>query len=145
MALDFYPYQPGQVLTADDLNALVAAIQDGSIFTTVSFVSSMVTTLDARVTTLEDQIPELQAKLGVLFKKKQISLTTGQSIIGLDNVPMIDSEIIALNGVVLAKTGTPIGFVGDYVISGSTVTLATELALQIINGDRLVITYAYNV
>lgn len=72
-------------------------------------------------------------------------MTAGQPFIGLAHAPILDSEIISIGGQVLAKTGVPFGFVGDYTISGSTLTFNPELASQIEAGETLVIHYRYEV
>jgi hypothetical protein len=57
----------------------------------------------------------------------------------------MDSEILAINGMILSRSGLPTGFVGDYSISGSLIMFNPILALQIVDGDMLVISYHYEV
>jgi hypothetical protein len=143
MAISWYPLQSGQKLSAKLFNELVEAIQDGSIFTSVSFVSTLVTTLESRIATLEAQIAILQDYQQLNSIREQFSLTLGQGTIILNQVPILDSEMLFVNGMALAKTGVPIGLSADYTVSGNTINLTTELALQIQAGDILVVTYRY--
>lgn len=146
MALSFnFPLTAGQKITADMLNELIFAIQDGSIFTSVSFVSDLVTTLDTRVATLEAEVNVLNAIQGRNFIREQFTLTLGQSIIPLSKTPSLDSELVFLNGSSLAKNNVPVGTTADYYLTGSTLNLVTELALLIQAGDRLVVCYSYEV
>ena len=146
MALSFqFPIVAGQKLTADMFNELVYAIQDGSIFTSVSFVSDLVTTLNSRVASLEADVAVLNATQARNFIREQVTLTTGQSVIPLSKTPVLDSELVFINGTSMAKDNLPSGIGGDYSVSGTTLTLVTELALQIIAGDRIVIVYSYEV
>lgn len=141
MALSWFPLQKGQLITADMLNEMIAAIQDGSIFTSAAFVNDLITTLDARVSTLETQVAALNGVQRLVSIREQFTLTAGQSIISLSQVPELDSELLFLNGMALAKSGIPVGYSADYSLSGSTITLVNELALQIQAGDVLVVTY----
>jgi hypothetical protein len=145
MALTFLPYKPGQTITAADLNALVQAIQDGTIFLDTTYVSSglaanssAILALSNRVTTLES----IQARVDI---REQLALVAGQSIIGLSKTPLLDSEVVSLAGVMLSKSGIPLSFVGDYSISGSTLTLNSQLAGLVEDGDLLIVKYTYGV
>jgi hypothetical protein len=143
MAISWYPLQIGQKITADMLNEMIASIQDGSIFTSAAFVSDLVTTLDARVDALEAQVSTLNAVAHSLSIREQFTLANAQSTIILNHVPDLDSELLFINGTCLAKSGYPVGYSADYSISGNTITLTNELALQIIAGDLLVVVYRY--
>lgn len=144
MALQ-YPLTAGQKITAEFMNELIAAIQDGSIFTSTSFVSDLITTLDTRVATLENQVSALVPVLEVRAQREQILLTAAQASVTLTKPPTMDSDILSFNGQVLSRTGTPAGFVGDYSISGSLITFNPSFSLQIEDGDILVVSYHYEV
>jgi hypothetical protein len=143
MAISWFPLQEGQLLTAAMINEMIAAIQDGSIFTSAAFVNDLITTLDARVDSLEAQVNTLNQVAHFLSIREQFTLTAGQSIINLTNAPEIDSELLFMNGMSLAKSGIPISYIGDYSLSGSIITLTSELALQVVDGDLLVVAYRY--
>jgi hypothetical protein len=145
MALDFLPFKDGQVLKSDDLNELVESIQNGTIFLNTTYISSQLNTSSTRLTGLEARVTYLESLQAFLSIKEQKVLTAGQPFVGLAHAPILDSEIVAIGGQVLAKTDVPIGFVGDYTISGSTLTFNTELASQIEAGETLVIHYRYEV
>jgi hypothetical protein len=146
MALPFpYPLTAGQKVTAELFNSLIAAIQDGSIFTSVSFVGDLVTALNTRMATLEGRVDVLELGHSYVFARNQYTLAVGQQTVLLDQVPRLDSEQLFLNGQALAKDNIPVGLSADYTLSGRTVTFTHDLSLQIIEGDRLVVTYAYEV
>lgn len=145
MALDFLPFQTGQLITADDLNALVAAIQDGSIFLNVSYITTQLSTTGVRLTDLEARVAYLESLQASLAIRDPFILAAGQSVVNLAKTPILDTETLFLNGAGLAKTGIPIGFVGDYTISGSVITFNSELATQILDGDQLAVCYRYEV
>lgn len=143
MAISWYPLQPGELFTAEKINELVAAIQDGSVFTSVSFVSSLVTTLDTRVSSLEAQVALLNQTLERTSIRQQFVMAAGQNVVTLTQAPILDSEWVSLNGMSLAKSGVPVGYSADYSINGTTLTLTNELALQVQADDVLVVKYDY--
>lgn len=143
MALEFYPWQTGQVVKAEDLNELVEAIQNGSIFLNTTFITEQLNTNDSRITGLEDRVSYLETLQGLISIREQFVMTTGQALVNLSKVPSLDTELISLNGLSLSKTGVPVGFSGDYSLSGSTLNFNVELSSQIEAGDILVVTYRY--
>lgn len=143
MALSFYPWQPGQVIKAEDLNELVESIQNGSVFQNTTYVTEQLNTNDTRINGLEDRVTYLETLQGLFNIREQFVLTTGQALVNLSKVPALDTEIPALNGLLLAKTAVPIGFTGDYSLSGSTLNFNVELSSQIVDGDVLVVVYRY--
>lgn len=145
MALSFFPFQKGQRLTPEILNELVQAIQDGSIFTSTSFVSGLVTTLDTRVDTLETTVTALETVLATNSIREQFTMTTGQSTVALSKTPVLDTDLVFLNGKLLHKDGVPAGFSGEYTVSGSTLTLVSTFAATILAGDKLAMTYSFEV
>lgn len=145
MAIGSFPIESGQKITADLLNQLVAAIQDGSIFTSTSFVSELVTTLDARVSVLETQVAVLNTRQSVSTIREQFVPTSGQTTVLLSHPVILDSEHIYLNGVSMAKSGLPLSFVGDYTVSGSTVTFVNSIALNFVSTDLIQVVYQYGV
>ena len=114
MALDFYPWQPGDVIKAEDLNALVQAIQDGTIFLNTTYLSEQLATTSSQLTNLTQRVTYLESLTALASIREQFTLTAGQSVISLSKVPSLDSEIVVMNGLSLSKTGIPTGFVGDY-------------------------------
>jgi len=144
---DYYPIETGQTITPTLWNSLVEAIQNGSIFSDASFIGEQVATLGSRVTALEDRVTVLEGYQARQTKREQKVLTAGQSTITLANPPLIDSELLIINTCVMAKTGIPTGFVGDYSLpaGSSTITLNSQLAMQIVDGDLAVIVYEYEV
>lgn len=142
---DFYPWNPGQVIRPDDLNELVRIIQDGTIFENTSYITEQLSTNGSRITGLEERVSVLEGMQGLASIREQLVMTNGQSVISLAHVPSMDSEMLFINGICLAKSGIPASLSGDYSISGSTVTLVSELASQIVAGDRLIAVYRYEV
>jgi hypothetical protein len=127
------------------MNSLILSIQDGSIFTSPSYVADLVTTLDGRVDVLEDEVAALNLGHIYVFAREQFVLTVGQSAVTLEKTPKIDSEQVFLSGAALSKTDIPSGYEGEYSISGSTITLSNTIALNVQDGDGLIVTYAYEV
>lgn len=145
MALDFYPFKDGQVLKAEDLNELVRSIQDGTIFLNTTYISEQLSNAGTRLTGIEQRVSYLESLSASLFMREQKVLSSGQLTVGLEKPPILDSELLFINGISLSKTGVPLSFVGDYSISGSTITFNTELASQLVDGDIFVIQYRYEV
>lgn len=145
MALDFYPWQPGQTIKAEDLNELVRAIQDGTIFLNTTYLSEQLSTTSTRLNGLEQRVTFLESQAALLSIREQFTLAAAQGIINLSKTPSLDSEIVILNGLSLSKSGIPLGFVGDYSLAGSTLTLNPDLATQVVAGDILVVVYRYEV
>jgi hypothetical protein len=144
MALtDFYPWQPGQKIKPEDLNELVQLIQDGTIFENTTLITSQLHSNGVRLDDHEARIVLLESLQNLLSIREQFVLTDGQQVIPLAQPPVLDSEIVFLNGSALAKTGVPLGFSGKYTLSGSTLTLSSELASQIVAGDILIVVYRY--
>lgn len=145
MALDFLPFKPGQVITAEDLNALVSAIQDGSIFTDASYISSLLSENGAVITALDARVSVLETTKSFANIREQFLLSVNQSVVGLSKVPLLDSEWVSIAGVNLSRMGLPVSFIGDYNISGSTLTLNSQLAAKVREGDLLIVKYMYEV
>lgn len=145
MALDFLPFTSGTLLTPDLLNELVGAIQNGTIFTDTSYISGLLAANSATIAALTVRVSNLEAELSNVDKREQFQLVANQLVVGLSSVPNLDSEVLFLNGMGLSKTGTPAGFVGDYSISGSTITLNSDFYSLIDAGDLLVVKYSYGV
>lgn len=145
MALDFYPFKEGDRLTPAVLNAFVESIMDGSIFssTATNFVASTMATIGARVTSVEARLVVVEALQAKSRIREQVVLTLNQPSFTLSKTPLIDSEMISLNGMSMSKSGLPIGFVGDYSISGRVITINPELANQILDGSIVVAAYEY--
>lgn len=146
MALSFFPFVDGDLITGAILNELIIAIQNGSIFTSTSFVGDLITTLDARVAALESDVAALKLRLSMAKKRDQFILTAQQAVVNLTKTPVIDGELVFLNGVSLSRSGLPnITDTADYTISSSVITLETDLALQIVDDDKLTVVYDFEV
>ena len=145
MSLDFLPFEDGQVITASDLNALVQSIQDGTIFLSTTIISGQLQTMSTSIINLDTRVGYLESLMAQLPIREQFSLTAAQGTINLSKAPLLDSELVFLNGLSLSKSGVPVGFVGDYSVSGSSIVLDAELSSQVIDGDMLVIQYRYEV
>lgn len=141
--LSFLPFEDGDPITADDLNQLVQAIMDGSIFsaTATGVVPAIITPLQTSVATLQAQVANLQTFVQLISYRQQFQMTTGQSTINLSNVPVLDSELVFLNGVSLAKDDLPPGYSGDYTITGSVITLDLAVSVAILNTDVIEVVY----
>lgn len=142
---DFYPFSDNQKVTAAQWNELFTAIANGSFFTDATAVGAQIATLEARVTALENRVDAIASLKYRQRKRQQFVLSAAQGTIVLDNVPMTDSEIVAVNGQIWSKTGIPAGFVGDYSISERILTINPEQAINIVAGDVLVVTYEFEV
>ena len=142
---DFYPFQDNQKVTAAQWNALFTAIANGEFFLDESFVSEEIQNLAARVTSLEIRIDYIYNLKARQRKRQQFILTDNQESVMLDSVPLIDSETVSLNGQVWSKSGIPEGFVGDYSLSGKTLTFNPEQSTLMVAGDIFVVTYEFEV
>lgn len=145
MPLDFLPFEDGVVLTPKILNALVSSIIDGSIFSTTAtnFVASTMATIGNRVTTLESEVSVLNSVIAMNGIREQFVLTAGQSTINLNQSPILDTELVFLNGQCVPKSNVPLGYLGAYAIIGSVLTLSSDVAASIVAGDVLIISYSY--
>lgn len=138
---DFYPFNDGQKITAAQWNELLDAIRDGSFFLSDAGIGNQIQNLEDRVVVLEQEVAFLKGYNARSFIRAQFELTLGQASVDMVDVPILDSEMVHLNGLMLSKTGVPAGFVGDYSLSGSIITFNPELKNQIVAGDILTIVY----
>lgn len=86
------------------------------------------------------QHPEATPSSGITissFEKEMFSASNGQSIFTLAGTPITNSEIVARNGQFLNK-----GVGEDYTISGTAITLASDVALTIAAGEKIAVHYA---
>lgn len=140
---DFFPFTTGAVLTVDQWNELFNAIRDGSFFDSDAPISGTVASLAERVRVLEQEIAVLKDVQAKLSMREQLVASAKQSIFNLGKAPISDSEVVALNGVVLARTGTSADFVGDYSLDGKVITLAQDVYDLVVSGDVLNVSYQY--
>ena len=145
MALEFYPFEEGQVLTSSDLNQLVESIQNGTIFLNTTYISEQLATNSSRMSSLEARVEHLESMQSYLAIREQFVLAAGQAIIPLVHTPILDTELVFLNGVSQSRSGIPASFIGDYSLAGSTLTLSSEVASQVEAGDILIVHYRYGV
>jgi hypothetical protein len=74
---------------------------------------------------------------GITYTQDQFIVTNpADHNFTLSNVPMTDSTIVMMNGLVLTK-----GLSNDYTISGSTITLVVGITLTV--GDQITILYTH--
>ena len=141
--LDFLPFEDGDPLTAADLNSLVQSIMDGTIFsaTATGVVPGIITPLSTSVLTLQAQVAQLETFVQLVSYREQFAMTAGQSTIGLSQIPVLDSELVYLNGISLAKSGLPPGSTYDYTISGSVITLDPAVSVAILATDVIEVVY----
>jgi hypothetical protein len=142
---DFYPFVDGQKITAAQWNELFGAVASGALFNDDTFIGGQIEALANRVTALELRMDYLYNLRARQRKRQQFVLTQGQTTIVLDNVPMVDSEMVSVNGQVWSKTGIPEGFVGDYSISEKTISINPDQAINIVAGDVFVVSYEFEV
>jgi hypothetical protein len=145
MALNFLPFKDGQVLTTTDLNDLVDAIRNGTIFDQSSIVGDLVSSLGGRVTILETKVAILEAQLKLKSLREQAEATLNQASINLSKTPALDSELVYQNGLLLSRDDEPAGVSGDYTISGSIIIFTPARVLEIEAGDRLTVVYQFEV
>ena len=142
---DFYPFQPGQVVTPAQWNEMFTAIQNGSFFLDTTPISDQIKTLADRVSALELRVTNLEHQKSKITVREQFTLIQNQTYVQLTHTPVLDTENTVLNGMSLAKNGIPLGFVGDYYMSGSKVMFTSERILNVFNGDLCVVIYQYEV
>ena len=145
MSLDFLPFTDGQVTTAANLNALVAAIQDGTIFVNTTYISEQLSLMSQQVISLTSRVNALQSLQDSLSMREQFILTAGQSVVQLSQIPILDTELLFINGISISKTGIPLNYSGSYTISGKVITLNTQLASIITSTDEMAVQYRYGV
>lgn len=141
--LSFLPFVDGVPILAADLNQLVQSIIDGTIFsaTATGVVPAIITPLSASVATLQAQVANLQSFVRLISYRQQFQMTSGQSTISLSKLPVLDSELVFLNGISLSKDDLPPGYIGDYKISGSLITLDPAVSVAILSTDVIEIVY----
>jgi len=145
MSLSWYPITEGKTITSHMLNEMIESIENGSIFAPGNITGDLVRGLAQRVTVLEAKVAVLELQQRISSQREQFILSALQNTVDLIRVPSIDTEILTLNGLVLSRDNQPSGTTGDYVIVGSVITLTSQLASQIIDGDRLCAIYDYEV
>ena len=143
MALDFLPFEEGDKITPAKLNALVAAIMDGSIFTedASNSIGEIMGAVHNELTSLEGRVTVLEEHGNSRPFREQFTLTAGQTSQSISKVPDTDSEIVSLNGQVLSKTGVPLGFIGDYTLINRTFNFHIDVSQRVETGDTLIISY----
>lgn len=138
--LCFLPFpNDGIPIASSQLNALIDSIEDGTIFGMRSMG------LVPRIATLQTEITELTSIGAVANERVQITMVAKQGVFGLSHPPLIDSELISLNGEFLQPNDPSLGLSGDYSISGSTVTLSSTLSASIDGGELIIASYKKNV
>ena len=142
---DFYPFRDNQKITAAQLNEIFTEIQNGNFFLDVAEIGYQINSLATRVSAIEVRMDNLEAQISYQRKRQQFTMSLHQTRIELEDVPRLDSEIVAINGAVCSKSGIPTGFVGDYSITGQVITLNPLWAPQIIAGDIVVVSYEFEV
>lgn len=145
MISDFYPFRDNQKVTAAQWNELMTAIQDGSFFLDVAPIADQIYSLANRVTAVEERLNVLEPIQAFQRKRLQYQLTSHQTRIELEEVPRLDSEMVALNGTILSKSGIPLGFNGDYTVDGNVINLSTAWQPLIVDGDMVVVNYEFEV
>ena len=144
MSLDFpYPIADGTVITGAMLNNLIASIQDGTIFTSPSYVGDLVGPLMTRVAALEDSVTILQGEALNNCMRDQFTLRANQPRVTLSKVPVLDSESVYINGSLLNRDGIPPDSVNDYSVAGGIISFEPAFSLSIKSGDKCVVTYQY--
>ena len=138
---DFYPFQPGVAVTAAQWNELMQAVQSGEFFLDAAPIATQLNGIAARISSLELQVARLNTTTAYQKMRDQFSLAAQQVVVTLDETPRLDSEVVFLNGAAMSKSGIPVGFTGDYSISGSTITFNPEWQPQIRAGDMVVVSY----
>ena len=141
--LDFLPFVEGKNLTATNLNVLVNAIADGSIFTSPSGISDALNTFGNQLAAMNIRVTNLENLSHYLPTREQFVLTANQPSITVTQMPIIDSESVNLNGVELTKDGIPLGFVGNYTLATRTITFSAAVRDTIQAGDVVIVRYWY--
>lgn len=137
MAIDFFPFQEGQVVTIAQWNELFNAIKDGSFLLS----STLYGNLEDRVSSLENRVNALSAVKGKICRKEQFQLSAGQTQVVLSNNVIQDSEILFYNSTILIKNNVPAGMNGDYYMVDNVIHFNSELSNEIEDGDYLVVSY----
>jgi hypothetical protein len=142
---DFYPFVDGQPVTAAQWNFLFGLIASGEFIVGGTALGDELANMSGRLTVLEQEVAYLKQLKSKQSKREQFVLTAGQTLVDLQNPPILDSEVISIEGVFMSKTGLPVGFVGDYSINGATITINPELTSNIEGGEIMVVVYQYEV
>ena len=138
------PFVANQGVTAGDWNSIFDDIRSGIFFTGDTGLTGSLATLGDRVTAAETRLDTLEGLNARNTKKDQFMLIADQHAVTLTSVPTLDSEQVALAGVLLPKSNVPSGFTGGlYTVSGSGVTL--DASIGVTGGEILSVTYQYEV
>lgn len=142
---DFYPFQENKKVTLEQWNELFAAVQDGTFFLADAPITTGVANLSQRTDALEQEMAVVSQIKARNCAKFQVAATALQSVITLPHAPIVDSELVFLNGVALTKTQVDADFVGDYSLDGTVITLILDVSSGIVDGDIISVSYQYEV
>lgn len=121
-ATSLFPFTPVTGLSADGNNPLVGEVE---------LVSGSNVTLSQIGATIVIN----SSGIGTFYKDFFIITVPSNHLLVLSNIPLLNSQIVAWNGLLLS-----LGINNDYTISGSTINLNSGINLVI--GDQFEVTYA---
>lgn len=141
--IDFYPFRPGQVVTAEQWNELFEAIRNGTFFLNnndplieqISNISSRIQVLEQEVNYLKNYVNE------IYYMRENFTLSDLQDRITLQYPPVLNSEIIILNATVRTKRLSANDDTWDYYVDGNDIIFNPTLVTTIEEGDLVSVIY----
>lgn len=139
---DFFPFKPGQVVTADQWNELFMAIRNGTFFLNDQDpLVEQISNLASRVSVLEQEVNYLKIENKKRYYRENFVLSDLQNIVILTKTPVLDSEIVIFDSTIRIKRINQDDPVWDYYILGKEIHFNPTFSTQIENGDVLSVLY----
>ncbi len=139
---DFFPFKPGQVVTAEQWNELFNAIRNGTFFlSNQDPVVEQISNIGSEVSRLSQELEYLKTEFKKRYYRENFVLSNLQSVVTLSKTPVLDSEIVILDSTIRVKRINQDDTIWDYYILGRDIYLNPTLATQIEDGDIMSVLY----
>ncbi len=140
---DFYPFRPGQVVTADQWNELFEAIRNGTFFLNNNDpLIEQISNLSSKIQVLEQEINYLKNYVNELYyMRENFTLSDLQNKVTLQYPPVLNSEIVILNATVRTKRMSINDEIWDYYVDGTDIIFNPTLVTIIEDGDIVSVIY----
>lgn len=140
---DFYPFRPGQVVTADQWNELFEAIRNGTFFLNNNDpLIEQISNLSSKIQVLEQEINYLKNYVNELYyMRENFTLSDLQNKVTLQYPPVLNSEIVILNATVRTKRMSINDEIWDYYVDGTDIIFNPTLVTTIEDGDIVSVIY----
>lgn len=105
MALqDFFPFRPGQIVTAEQWNELFEAIRNGTFFlNSQDPLVEQIGNMASKINDLEERLNEIVVEKKKRYFRENFVLRDLQTSVVLSKMPVLDSEIVIFDSTVRIK------------------------------------------